>query len=439
MAASEQSLAALAAGAAAALACYCCLTDDEENKPADFVPAAGFAGAKAGYLLYSIVLIPAEQFCIGTQCCSDTGCGSRLGRYVFQHGEQGLGYYSDEIERAKPTVGKPTEAEPDDDDADNDGREPDLAPAPVLTKLTRPTPEPEPEPTQPLAEPEFIRPADIPIANWPRERIADGDLALTIYYLRGSLPGLLREYPVPALTNALQAHLESDGARMAVVILAQPEEDGAGLFSALALDAAPREEKRPKSAIQQRRKVRSGGVNRGQLEVEGHFDETKSTVSEGAESFLGALSAVPYKVSFEYRKEFALLIEAAGSPDFSGGFGAESVCLTSNVPANPGDAETHLHAAHLMSLCDPIEPPRIGAAAAIVRLAAKDWVELTNVSECLLTIMPTFRLDEYSMIIKRCLLNDVYFRLAGTGKVISCGHRAQDRQGRLWREGNWRQ
>jgi hypothetical protein len=338
--------AAAAAATATALAFYCFAA--VEQRPEDFIAAANFDGARPGY--------------------------------VFQNGDQGLGYYRDDkLDRA----GLAEQAEPvqPSSESNDEDEEVDLAPVPVLAKLARPPPEPEPEPAPPRPEPEFIRPADVPIGSWPRERIADGALALTMYCLHASLPGLLREYPVPDLTEALQAHLAADRARMAVVILALPEEDGAGLFSILALDAAPQEELRPKSAIQNRRKVRSGGVNRGQLEVEGHFDESKSSVFEGAESFFSALSAVPYNVSFEYRKEFASLLQAAGALDLPGsGFGAESVAL----PA--GDArggETQLRAVHLLELCDPIEPPRPGAAAALVRLAAQDWVELTNVCPCL--------------------------------------------------------
>ena len=337
--------AAAAAATAAALAIYCFAAAEQLSE--DFVAAASFDGCRAGY--------------------------------VFRNGEQGLGYYRDKLDRMglAEVQAEPTQPSPESDD---EYEEADLAPAPVLAKLTRPSPEPEPE-APPHPEPDFIRPEDVPIASWPRERIADGALALTIYYLRASLPALLREYPVPDLTEALQAHLATDRARMAVVILAQAEEDGAGLFSILALDAAPHEELRPKSAIQKRRKVRSGGVNRGQLEVEGHFDESKSTVFEGAESFFDALSAVPYNVSFEYRKEFASLLEAAGALDLAGsGFGAESVALPAG---NAVGGETQLRAVHLLGLCDPIEPPRPGAAAALVRLAAQDWVELMNVRPCL--------------------------------------------------------
>lgn len=341
------------------LACYCFAAS--KVRP-DFIPAVGFVGEKPGF--------------------------------VFQNGEQGLGYYRDET---KTSVHVPKDLRPGSGSGSGSDSDPDeppiLAPAPIVAKLTPPAPEPEPaEPARP--EPEFFRPTDAPIASWPRERIADGALALTIYYLRGQIPGLLREYPVSVLTEALHAHLATDRACLAVLILAQPEEDGAGLFSTLVLDAAPREEQGPKSAIKQRRKVRSGGVNRGQLEVEGHFDDNRATRSpvEGAESFLNALSAVPYNVSFEYRKEFASLLKAAGSPDLSGGFGAELVPLPSaaKVPKQIGDAGASLRAVHLLGLCDPIEPPRPGATAAIVRLAAKDWVELTNVRALVLFDMSRF-------------------------------------------------
>lgn len=299
MATTAAAPAAVAAAAACALlACHCCdvcgAAGEQPRPPTPFISAASFAGAKPGY--------------------------------IFRTGDHGIGYYRD-IRASPPKVTAPE------------------APPELLKEVAAAKePEPEPEPARPV--PEFVRPVDVPIATWPRERVSDGAAVLTLYCLRASLPALLREYSAAALSEALQVNLAADNSRAAVLVLALPEEDGAGLLTVLALDATPQD----------------------------------ASVSEGVGSFLRSLSAVPFSVSSEYRKELALLLEAVSSPDSdiaAEGLGAEPAALprvTAVTPTDGAAVVAELQAVHLLALCDPIDPPRPETAAEIIRLAAQDWV-----------------------------------------------------------------
>jgi hypothetical protein len=304
MATTAAAPAAVAAAAACALlACHCCdvcgAAGEQPRPPTPFISAASFAGAKPGY--------------------------------IFRTGDHGIGYYRD-IRASPPKVTAP-EAPPE------------LSLLKEVASLAAAKePEPEPEPARPV--PEFVRPVDVPIATWPRERVSDGAAVLTLYCLRASLPALLREYSAAALSEALQVNLAADNSRAAVLVLALPEEDGAGLLTVLALDATPQD----------------------------------ASVSEGVGSFLRSLSAVPFSVSSEYRKELALLLEAVSSPDSdiaAEGLGAEPAALPRVTAVTPPDGAAvvaELQAVHLLALCDPIDPPRPETAAEIIRLAAQDWV-----------------------------------------------------------------
>ena len=179
--------------------------------------------------------------------------------------------------------------------------------------------EPEPEP-----DAGFGDPASAPVSSWQVDVISDGPLALNLYCVSAGLAGLLEQHASVALVEELQQEIcIREGAQLAVVLLA----DTAGTASLI---------------------VAGDGA--------------------AAASLVACFSAVPLEVSFEYRKELRKLLEQAGStaadglgsaplPDLAVSSGATAVALR-NLPAS----------AH---------------GAAVVRLVAKDWLELRNAQEYL--------------------------------------------------------